>query len=224
MTNATAHYLHNACFVLGDAMDTAAMPVSLSAELYNGKGIETFDTAFLKGRFANGCALYLAVTHSGDKNIDPVLRYEFENAVVTASGNDDSAEIIASFADGTVKNYGAALGEYHVAQKLRTMLAAAIDRTVRIPCTADTVRPQLTVSNALFDQAHVHALTGMTRVSEPEPGLFRAGFSDEAWRCFEQGLLPGECGLDWACAPDSIQMAGYRAFSGARFEKGGFSA
>ena len=180
VTNATAHYLHNACFVLGDAMDTAAMPVSLSAELYNGKGIETFDTAFLKGRFANGCALYLAVTHSGDKNIDPVLRYEFENAVVTASGNDDSAEIIASFADGTVKNYGAALGEYHVAQKLRTMLAAAIDRTVRIPCTADTVRPQLTVSNALFDQAHVHALTGMTRVSEPEPGLFRAGFSDEA--------------------------------------------
>ena len=224
VTNATAHYLHNACFVLGDAMDTAAMPVSLSAELYNGKGIETFDTAFLKGRFANGCALYLAVTHSGDKNIDPVLRYEFEDAAVTASGNDDSAEIIASFADGTVKNYGAALGEYHVAQKLRTMLAAAIDRTVRIPCTADTVRPQLTVSNALFDQAHVHALTGMTRVSEPEPGLFRAGFSDEAWRCFEQGLLPGECGLDWACAPDSIQLAGYRACSGARFEKGGFSA
>ena len=47
--------------------------------------------------------LYIAVTHSGDKNIDPILRYEFENAVVTASGNDDTAEIVATFRDGSVK-------------------------------------------------------------------------------------------------------------------------
>lgn len=223
LTNATAHYLHNACFVLGESTDAAAMPVALSAELYNGKGIETFDTAFLKGRFANGCELYLAVTHSGDQNIDPVLRYEFENAVVTASGNDDSAEIIATFTDGSTKNYGAALAEYHVAQKLRTMLAAAVDRTVEIPCTVDTVRPQLTVSNALFDQAHVHVLNGMTRVLNPEPGAFRTGLSDAAWRCFEQGMLPSELGLDWACAPDTLMLEGYTAFSGARFGKGGFS-
>lgn len=223
VTNATAHYLHNACFVLGETLDSAAMPEELSVELYNGKGIETFDTAFLKGRFANGCGLYLAVTHSGDKNIDPVLRYEFENAVVTASGNDDSAEIIATFTDGSTKNYGAALGEYHVAQKLRTMLAAAVDRTVMIPCTADTVRPQLTVSNAIFDQAHVHVLPGLTRVSEPEPGLFRTSLSDEAWDCFMEGVLPSERGLSWACAPDRIALAGYTAFSGERFEKGGFA-
>lgn len=106
ITNATAHYLHNTCFVLGEDMTSAQMPVSLSAELYNGKGIQTFDTAFLRGSFADGCQFYLAVTHSGDRNIDPVLRYEFENAVVTASGNDDSAEIIATFRDGTTKNYG----------------------------------------------------------------------------------------------------------------------
>lgn len=221
VTNATAHYLHNACFVLGETLDSAAMPVSLSAELYNGKGIETFDTAFLQGKFANGCGLYLAVTHSGDKNIDPVLCYEFEHAMVRAAGNDDSAEIIATFADGSTKNYGAALGEYHVAQKLRTMLAAAVDRSVEIPCTADTVRPQLTVSNALFDQAAVHPLTGMTRVCDPEPGLFRAGLSDEAWDCFTAGQLPSARGLSWAGAPSALRLDGYTAFSGARFAKEG---
>ena len=36
------------------------------------------------------------------------------------------SEMIASFADGTVKNYGAALGEYHVAQKLRRILASPL--------------------------------------------------------------------------------------------------
>ena len=103
------------------------------------------------------------------------------------------------------------------------MLAAAVDRTVMIPCTADTVRPQLTVSNAIFDQAHVHVLPGLTRVSEPEPGLFRTGLSDEAWDCFMEGVLPSERGLSWACAPDRIALAGYTAFSGERFEKGGFA-
>lgn len=151
ITNATAHYLHNTCFVLGEDMTSAQMPVSLSAELYNGKGIQTFDTAFLRGSFADGCQFYLAVTHSGDRNIDPVLRYEFENAVVTASGNDDSAEIIATFRDGTTKNYGAALGEYHVAEKIRSMIAATADPEKAVACTAQTILPQLTVCNAIVE-------------------------------------------------------------------------
>ena len=78
LTNATAHYLHNTFFVLGSEQDSAAMPQSLRVELYNGKGIETFDTAFVQGEFAGGSDFFIAVTHSGDRNIDPVLRYEFE--------------------------------------------------------------------------------------------------------------------------------------------------
>ena len=78
LTNATAHYLHNTFFVLGSEQDSAAMPQSLRVELYNGKGIETFDTAFVQGEFADGSDFFIAVTHSGDRNIDPVLRYEFE--------------------------------------------------------------------------------------------------------------------------------------------------
>nr|WP_295945530.1 Gfo/Idh/MocA family oxidoreductase [uncultured Agathobaculum sp.] len=221
LTNATAHYLHNTFFVLGSEQDSAAMPQSLRVELYNGKGIETFDTAFVQGEFADGSDFFIAVTHSGDRNIDPVLRYEFENAVVTASGNDDSAEIIATFRDGTTKNYGAALGEYHVAQKIRTMLAVAADPSLSVPCTADTILPQLTVCNAICDQADVHLLpvARMERVSEPEPGVFMPGLSDAAWRCFEEGKLPSALGYDWACPPSEIRLDGYTAFSGARFDK-----
>lgn len=221
LTNATAHYLHNTFFVLGSEQDSAAMPQSLRVELYNGKGIETFDTAFVQGEFADGSDFFIAVTHSGDRNIDPVLRYEFENAVVTASGNDDSAEIIATFRDGTTKNYGAALGEYHVAQKIRTMLAVAADPSLSVPCTADTILPQLTVCNAICDQADVHPLpvARMERVSEPEPGIFMPGLSDEAWRCFKEGKLPSALGYDWACPPSEIRLDGYTAFSGARFDK-----
>lgn len=217
LTNAAAHYLHNTCFVLGEGPDTALLPSSLRVELYNGKGIETFDTAFLKGEFPGGCGFFLALTHSGDRNIDPVLRYEFENAVVTASGNDDSAEIIATFRDGSTKNYGAALGEYHVAQKIRTMIAAAADPQVAIPCTAETILPQLTVCNAIFDQARPVPLPAdrMQRVACPEPGVFMPGLSDQAWACFEQNRLPSEMGYDWACTPTEIRLAGYHAFSGA---------
>ena len=218
MTNATAHYLHNTCFVLGDRFDTAAMPEHLTVELYNGKGIETFDTAFVSGKFASGCDFFLSVTHSGDRDVDPILQYTFENAIVTASGNDDSAEIIATFADGSTKNYGAALGEYHVAQKLRTMIAVAADPTLDVPCTPDTVLPHLTMCNAIFDQADVHPLPAdrMEHVSEPEPGLFMRGLADEAWTCFQTGKLPSELGFDWAKQPTVIKLDGYTTFSGAK--------
>lgn len=225
LTNATAHYLHNICFLLGETEAAAAMPKTLEAELYNGKGIESFDTAFIRGYFENGCELYLAVTHSGDKNIDPVLHYEFENAIVTASGNDDSAEIVATFKDGTTKNYGAALGEYHVAQKLRTMLAAAVCPEVPIPCTVDTIIPQITVCNAIFDKASAAPLPkdALVRQTMPEPGAFMTGLSDIAWDCFKQAALPSECGLSWAMKPSRLTFDEYTAFSGARFaEKRGF--
>ena len=218
LTNATAHYLHNTCFVLGDRFDTAAMPEHLTVELYNGKGIETFDTAFVSGKFASGGDFFLSVTHSGDRDVDPILQYTFENAVVTASGNDDSAEIIATFADGSSKNYGAALGEYHVAQKLRTMIAVAADPTLDVPCTPDTVLPHLTMCNAIFDQAGVHPLPAdrMEHVSEPEPGLFMRGLADDAWTCFQTSKLPSELGFDWAKQPTVIKLDGYTTFSGAK--------
>lgn len=221
ITNATAHYLHNTCFVLGEDMTSAQMPVSLSAELYNGKGIQTFDTAFLRGSFADGCQFYLAVTHSGDRNIDPVLRYEFENAVVTASGNDDSAEIIATFRDGTTKNYGAALGEYHVAEKIRSMIAATADPEKAVACTAQTILPQLTVCNAIVEYGRVAPLPEdrMQRVTEPEPGVFMLGLADEAWQCFEQAKLPSELGFDWAQQPSDIPLKGYTAFGRPYCEK-----
>lgn len=222
ITNATAHYLHNTCFVLGRDMGSALLPVELWAELYNGKGIESFDTAFLRGSFEGGCEFYLAVTHSGDKNIDPVLRYEFENAVVTASGNDDSAQIIAAFRDGSTKNYGAALGEYHVAEKIRSMLAVAADPSRAVACTASTILPQLTVCNAIVEQCDVNPFPAerMERVSEPEPGWFMPGLADEAWRCFEAARLPSECGLPWAQPAQTVILKDYTAFGCAKCEKG----
>lgn len=221
ITNATAHYLHNTCFVLGDTMESALMPISLSAELYNGKGIQTFDTAFLRGAFPNGCQFYIAVTHSGDKNIDPILRYEFENAVVTASGNDDSAEIIATFRDGSTKNYGAALGEYHVAEKIRAMIAATADPEKPVACTVQTIVPQLTVCNAIVEFGKVYPLPKdkMQRTETPEVGIFMSGLANEAWQCFEQAKLPSELHFDWAQAPSEIPLTGYTAFGCPYCEK-----
>lgn len=218
LTNAAAHYLHNICFLLGGEPSRAAMPVSLKTELYNGKGIETFDTAFLSGAFPCGCSFFLSLTHSGDRNVDPILEYTFEHAVITAdSGSPDG--LTAVFSDGTVRRYGDALGEYHTAQKLRTMIAAAADPAVPVPCTADTILPQLTVSNAIFDQAAVAPLPRecMERVLSPEPGSFMGGLTDDARLCFKTGRLPSEHGLAWAQAPSVIHLAGYTAFSGARW-------
>ena len=103
-SNATAHYIHNMLYVTGGAVGKSSEVVSLQADLVRLNKIENFDTLTARMELDNGAkAIYIA-SHATRDNVDPVLEYRFEKGTVTY-GNGQT-DIIGTFADGTVKNYG----------------------------------------------------------------------------------------------------------------------
>ena len=104
-SNACAHYLHNMLFLLGRKLDTSAEVATIEAECLRANDIENFDTCSMRMITEDGAKLYFVASHAAEQGRNPEFVYTFENATVTYS-RDDSPRIVATFKDGTVKDYG----------------------------------------------------------------------------------------------------------------------
>jgi len=106
-SNATAHYLNNLLFLLGDGMDAAAEAAEIQADCRRANPIETFDTCVLKLRTANGQDILFIASHAADRNIDPIFELVCEKAVITCDFSRDHGLLTARLPDGQAKHYGA---------------------------------------------------------------------------------------------------------------------
>ena len=103
-SNACAHYLHNMLFLLGETMESSAEAEEVEAVCLRANEIENFDTCSIRAK-VGGVPLYFIASHAAGRKRDPEFVYRFENAEVTFAQNEGS-QIVATFADGTEKNYG----------------------------------------------------------------------------------------------------------------------
>lgn len=218
ITNATAHYLHNMLFLMGDALDEAKLPESLWAEAYRLLDIQTLDTCFLKGRFENGCDLFFAASHCPDINDDPRLIYEFEEGIVYMNHYDRTSRVTLHRRDGRVIDYGNPQTMEALSDKLTTMIRA-ISEDAEIPCKVKTVEPHLRICNAVFDECTIHpfATDRIFRETDPETGKFIYGLYDDMTRCYLLSAMPATCGFDWASESVEIHPQTMESFRGNRF-------
>ncbi|MCI8623606.1 MAG: Gfo/Idh/MocA family oxidoreductase [Provencibacterium sp.] len=215
VSNATAHYLHNLFFLMGDAPDTAAVPTGMRAGLYRAKEIESFDTCFLTGSFPKGGRFFFAATHAADVNQDPVFEYQFENGVISMDAG--TAHVTARLNDGRTVDYGFPQTSASQAEKNACMLRAAAGEE-QPPCTVATALPHLSVCNALFDQCDILSFPQELtfRAAEPD-GLFVRGLFQDACACYAAGKLPDELGFSWAKPSQPVDIEGYTRFEGKKF-------
>ena len=107
-SNATAHYLFNMLWFLGDGLN-AAEPVSVTATERRANDIETFDTIVMRARLDNGSRILYVASHAAGAafNRNPCFEYTFEKGRLRY-GNPDQKERELEFVfnDGTVKSYG----------------------------------------------------------------------------------------------------------------------
>ncbi|MFV0401943.1 MAG: Gfo/Idh/MocA family protein [Oscillospiraceae bacterium] len=219
-TNATAHYLHNIFFMMGERLDSSRMPSSASGTLLRAKDIESFDTIFLAGDFDNGADFLFISTHSGDVPHEPAFSYEFENAVVTLN-EEEGSEIVATFRDGSTHSYGNPFTSFSLAEKLVNMIGLLYDgEGPGNTCPLDAALPHLLVSNALFDQAEIKNFPAelVFRTEDPAGSLVK-GLSEQCDRCFAEQKLPSQLGFSWAEPETVLSLNDYKAFSGARLLK-----
>lgn len=82
LNNALAHYVNLLIFLGGPDRESSAKVELLEANLYRAQPIETFDTASLVGRTADGADFFFHATHSSDEAVNPILRVEGESGTL----------------------------------------------------------------------------------------------------------------------------------------------
>lgn len=211
-TNATAHYLHNLFFLLGDTMTTARMPEVLEGSLYRAHEIESFDTCFWRGTFADGCTFSYTASHATDRIVSPIGEYIFENATVLSDG--ETGDVVAHWKDGTTTVYGNGNIQEEQGRKIPRMMEA-IRTGAAVDCTIETALPHLTVCNAAFDHMEIHPFDEPL-ISRTEDGQAVAvpGLLEAMEQCHISGMLPDEAGYAWAAPSVQVKLAGIEAFEG----------
>ncbi len=193
VTNATAHYLHNIFFVLGDRPDKAAMPAEVEAQVLRAKDIQSFDTCILKGAFPEGGAFWYGATHAGDGDDQTRFLYQFEKGTVyfNERPEDPGNHMVAVFSDGSVEDYGDPQAFSELVPKFLTMLEACRRPQTMVPCTVETVRPHLAVCQGLFEQAETRPFPADRVFAGGEPeGVYVHGLSGWMLEAYEAAELP----------------------------------
>lgn len=152
LSNATAHFLHNMLYVLGEEPGKAAMPKSVEAELLRANDIENFDTCVVRVKTQNNADILMVSGHPVDDVVNPVFEFKFEKAVITYRANEEN--IIAKFNDGTVKDYGEPLTETVKVKHLWEAIKA-VESGDKLACDVETATPHNIVINSLYENVDI---------------------------------------------------------------------
>jgi len=185
--NATAHYLHNILFVLGDAVDKAAMPKKLDASLWRVNNIENYDTCSIEMEFENGGRGLFIVSHATDRNLNPVFDYQFEKGRIVFEEGADRKIIRGILADGTEKIYGDPFADG--TNKLWRAVDAVRDPSVKPVCGLEAATPHA----QCIAQAQAFGITTFPadRITEREDasGLYVKGLGEALKKAYDKAEM-----------------------------------
>ncbi len=195
--NAMAHFLHNACYLLGASRVTSAAPAELTAELYRANAIDSADTAAIRATMDNGCEVVFLASHATADVIAPRFRLECERATVTFGVPEPT--MVAALADGTTRTYGdpdatPQFTKLHVA--IRGVRHAADP-----DCGIEAALPQTLCVDAMHVSVPEIVTCPASLLSTGTDGaVVVQGLGDLLLECFDTGRLPHESGAPWARA------------------------
>lgn len=203
--NATAHYLHNMLFVLGEE---AGGPASVAAELYRANPIESFDTGIIHVKTAGGTELHFATSHAVPSEVHPMIWYRFSDAEITCSvpGN-----FYAQFKNGRTEDLGSP--EITHADKLRET-ASAIREGHGPACSVEEATPQLRVVHAAHQSHPIVDFPSEMARTNPSGGdgsdqlTWVDGLQSALIQCHATGRMPSELGgVSWARAGSRVDLS-----------------
>ncbi|MFW6189303.1 MAG: Gfo/Idh/MocA family protein [Planctomycetota bacterium] len=211
VNNATAHYLHNMFFCLGEEWNSSARPADVQGELYRANRITNYDTGALRCFTEEGVEILYIATHAGHGRHGPVFEYEFERGIVRCEGGGEP--IVARLDDGSEREYGE---PYNGPDRKLEQCLEAVRTGAEPACTVEAAAAQTLCMNGLQESP--------PRITEfPEELVRVTGDGDErrTWvegldealtRCYEEWSLPTEAGLEWAVPGRLVGLDDYRQF------------
>ncbi len=208
VNNATAHYLHNMFYLLGDAPHTSTQPVDVQAELYRANAIENYDTAALRAHTADGTEILFITAHPIADDLGPIFEFQFEQATVRYDGVGH--EIIAHFHNGDEQRYADPNSTAHTA-KLRRCLENIRQGTPPL-CDVAAATAHTRCVNGVQESAAILDFPRALIHDEGSRGWVE-GLAQTLSDCYAQNRLPSEGpGAPWAEAGRIIDLRDYHYF------------
>ena len=217
--NAMAHFLHNALFLLGPAMDRSATPSEVQGELYRALPIESADTAACRVRTGDDAEVLFLASHATEMPIDPRFRLECDDAVITYG--EHSKEIIARSPAGEAKSYGdpdatPQFRKLRLAIELACGMRPAEDAAEPpIVCGPEAAMMQTLAVNGLHESAEEIVPFPATMLGRPDVDRVAArGLREALLDDYRSWRLPGESGREWAKPGRVVRLSHYTHFPG----------
>ena len=186
-SNACAHYVQEMLFLLGDQLDVSAEPTLVKGECLRANDITNFDTCTIQLTAGDNVLVLLVASHAVAPTPRGPLtqRYTFENAVVTTEGKD----LIATFKDGTVKNYGDPFVDQFSVKILHCL--DAIKNNTNPVCTVKTAFPHVKMVDAIYRNIPVAEFAESEKVYTEE-SVYVPDLRDKLIEAFEKECMLSE--------------------------------
>ena len=218
LSNAMAHYVNLAFFLLGPTEAEAAEPVRVEAELFRARPeIETFDTCSLRVTLASGVELVVLLSHTTAERADPTLEVDTDRGTLRVGFTGEATFTPAS---ASASASGGAGGEPEVlppptpAHEAMADAAAALVRG-GLPTGVSTLanaRPHSLLVSAVSEAAGVVPIEADPVERDGEAFLVVPGLDDRIRDAAAGRLTLGEAGFP--ARPGALGLRGYAAFGG----------
>lgn len=200
--NACAHYLFNMLFLLGGSMEDAALPQTVEAALLRANAIENYDTVFARAELADGAELLFLASHAVAKQKNPRFKYEFEKGELVFDA-DKECEIIAKFADGSIKNYGDPNAYAH--ESKLWIMTDALRLGNWSPCSFEAAQKHVQLILAIQKSMPI-AEAPKELARNKDNVAYVHGLESLMEQCFEEMRMPLAKEAAWAAARKTVAL------------------
>ncbi len=205
--NAMAHYLMQMLFFAGGTEIECAKPVSVEAELYRVKEIESPDTACIRVETERGIPILFYVTHACTETIHPELRisgskgellWGNEGTSLSAGGNTEPL-CAQDYQSSRNRMFDSIIG-----------IAEGRDDFV---CTLEAALYHTLCVNGAHESSSIHTLGDREQSGDTHviPGV-----GDIIDAAFREKKLFSETGVEWAQPGELFSLEGYTEFNGGK--------
>lgn len=219
--NAISHVVNLILFFSGSTLEGRADPVSVEAELYRSKAIESYDTIRCQVEMDTRIRAGVVFSHSSVSTIDPEIRITGTQGTLTwrfcgshTFTRGDEVEILEREDLIRIRE--------HMFRKVVRHLQG--DKTSRI-CSTEQAKGEVKWVNAVQDATAIHDIPEDFRETRPnkQGDLVDVvkGLDSAAVKAYEEGCWFSDLGLPWAVAPGQLDLRGYSSFQARKIPNPG---
>lgn len=207
--NATAHYLHNMFYLLGDKINTSAVLKRVKAETYRANNIENYDTAAIRAYTDKGVEILFLASHAIEPVAvrEPEFEYVFENGIIRYGifEAEKAATVRAVMNCGTEIDYGNPF-ENNAAKFWSIM--DAIQNGTYIPCGLEAASVHTKCINSVQESVPDAAEFPGDLICRDEDLKITwvKGLADVLNKCYDEWKMPGELEATWASCGKEVAV------------------